>query len=279
MSDYKQIAKEIRRGILLQHFLSKESHVGSALSCADILVVLYFGILKIDPKHPFDKNRDRFILSKGHAVSALYAVLAEKGFFPKKQLETFCQNGSQLPGHSTKNSVSGVEVSTGGLGHGLPMGIGMALAAKRDTKNHRVFVLMSDGECNEGTTWESAMFAAHYGLDNVVVIIDYNGQQGLGRSKDIINNEPFMDKWTAFGWEAKEINGHDYNAIEKTLQAVPFKNGKPTVIIAKTTKGKGISFMEKDPLFWHYRNPNEEQYKLALKELDLSDVGRLNEDL
>lgn len=252
---------------MLQHFLSKESHVGSALSCADILTVLYFGILNINPKNPLDPNRDRFILSKGHAVSALYAVLAEKGFFQKKLLETFCQNASQLPGHSTKDSAPGIEVSTGGLGHGLPMGIGMALAAKHDNKKHRVFVLMSDGECNEGTTWESAMFAAHHNLDNVTVIIDYNGQQGLGKSKDIINNEPFTKKWKAFGWETKEINGHNYNAIKKALVS-PTHKYKPRVIIAKTTKGKGVSFMETDQLLWHYRNPNEEQYKLALVELE-----------
>lgn len=266
--NYQKITKEIRRGILLQHFLSKESHVGSALSCADILTVLYFGILKINPKKPKDENRDRFILSKGHAVAALYAVLAEKGFFNKKFLKTFCQNGSFLPGHSTKNTAPGVEVSTGGLGHGLPMGVGMALATKRDKKKHRIFVLMSDGECNEGTIWESALFAAHHKLDNLVVIVDYNGQQGLGESKDIINNEPFKDKWTAFGWQVKEVNGHDFSSIEKILSHVPLKINKPSIIIAKTTKGKGVSFMEHDPLSWHYKNPNEEQYHLAITELD-----------
>ncbi|MSU54601.1 MAG: transketolase [Candidatus Staskawiczbacteria bacterium] len=266
MNKYLAIAKEIRRGILLQHFLSKESHVGSALSCADILTVLYFGILRINPKKPLDKNRDRFILSKGHAVSALYATLAQKGFFPKKLLASFCQDGSQLPGHSTKQSVPGVEVSTGGLGHGLPMGVGMALAAKRDKKNHRVFVLMGDGECNEGTTWESAWFSSHHQLDNLVVIVDRNGQQGLGKSQDILRSEPFKDKWIAFGWNAKEINGHNFARIEKTLSALPFKKGKPSVIICNTTKGKDISFME-DRVEWHYKNPNEEQYRAALAEL------------
>lgn len=268
MNKYDTIAKEIRRGILKMHFLSKESHVGSALSCADILTVLYFGILKINPKKPLDKNRDRFILSKGHAVTALYATLAEKGFFPKKLLDTFCQNNSLLPGHSTKNTIPGVEVSTGGLGHGLPMGVGMVLAAERDKKNHRVFVLMSDGECNEGTTWESALFAAHYKLDNLVVIVDYNGQQGLGKTKDIINPEPFKDKWIAFGWEAKEVNGHDFLEMEKVFQNLPLKKNKPSIIIAKTIKGKGVSFMEENQLAWHYKNPNEEQYQSALKEID-----------
>ena len=195
MPNYQTIAKEIRKGILLQHFLSKESHVASALSCADILTVLYFGILNINPKKPLDPNRDRFILSKGHAVAALYAVLAEKGFFPKKELETFCQNGSYLPGHSTKNTAPGVEVSTGGLGHGLPMGVGMALAAKLDKKTWHTFVLIGNGECNEGSIWEAAMFAAHHKIDNLTVIIDDNGQQGLGKSTDIINIGSLVEKW------------------------------------------------------------------------------------
>src|SRR3989344_8149384 len=263
MPDYKKIAKEIRKSILLQHFLSKESHVASALSCADILTVLYSGILKIDPKNPTDQNRDRFILSKGHAVAALYATLVEKGFFSKKLLETFCQNGSMLPGHSTKDSSPGVEVSTGGLGHGLPMGIGMALAAKADQKKHRIIILMSDGECNEGTTWESAMFAAHYKLDNVTVIIDYNVQQGLGKSKEIINNQPFAQKWKSFGWAVQELNGHDYKKMEHRLKTTPFQKNKPSVLVAKTTKGKGVSFME-DRVEWHYKNPNEKHSLILL---------------
>lgn len=272
MNNYQTFAKQIRKDILKMHFLSKESHVGSALSCADIMAVLYSGILSVNPKKPLDQNRDRFILSKGHAVAALYATLAEKKFFEKKLLDTFCQDGSQLPGHSTKQSVPGVEVSTGGLGHGLPMGIGMALAAKKDLplqagkKNYRVFVLMSDGECNEGTTWESAMFADHHKLDNLTVIIDRNGQQGLGKTKEIIDTEPFKEKWTAFGWETREIDGHDFLQMEKAFQNIPLKKNKPTVIIANTIKGKGVSFME-DTVEWHYKNPNEEQYQAALAEL------------
>ena len=267
MNDYKNFAKEIRKDILKMHFLSKESHVGSALSCADIVAVLYAGILHVNPQNPLDENRDRFILSKGHAVACLYSALAQKGFLPREMLDTFCQDGSHLPGHSTKQSVPGVEVSTGGLGHGLPMGIGMALAAKKDHKNHRIFVLMSDGECNEGTTWESALFAAHHGLDNLVAIIDKNGQQGLGKTKDIMNMEPFAGKWESLGWQAKEIDGHNYDAIEKALQTIPLQKGKPTVIIANTIKGKGVSFME-DSVDWHYKNPNEQQYKAALLELE-----------
>lgn len=266
MYNYSELAKEIRRGILRQHFLSKESHVGSALSCADILTVLYFGVLSVDPKNPADQNRDRFILSKGHAVAALYAVLAEKGFFPKEELDTFCQNDSRLPGHSTKDSAPGIEVSTGGLGHGFPMAVGMALAAKLDDKSYRTFALVGDGETNEGSVWESALFSAHHKLDNLTVIIDRNGQQGLGKTSDILYSEPMKEKWLAFGWTVKEINGHEFSEIEEALKALP-ETGKPTVIIANTTKGKGVSFMENE-LLWHYRNPNEEQYKSALQELD-----------
>ena len=267
-SKYQDFAREIRKDILKMHFLSKESHVASALSCADIIAVLYGGILHIDPKTPLDKDRDRFILSKGHAVACLYSALAQKKFFSRKMIETFCQDGSLLPGHATKQSVPGVEVSTGGLGHGLPMGVGIALAAKHDRRNYRVFVLMSDGECNEGTTWESALFAAHHKLDNLIVVIDKNGQQGLGRTKDIINTEPLGRKWKAFGWQIKEIDGHNWSQLEKTLKNVPIVDKKPTVVIARTTKGKGVLFMQEDPLLWHYRNPTEEQYKKALDELE-----------
>lgn len=238
--------------------------MGSALSCADIIAVLYGGVLSVSPDKPLDENRDRFILSKGHAVAALYAALAEKGFFNLELLDTFCQDGSQLPGHSTMQSVPGVEVSTGGLGHGLPMGVGMALAAKQDGKPWKTFVLMSDGECNEGTTWESAWFAAHHQLDNLIAIIDKNGQQGLGKSAGILSPEPFAAKWAAFGWEVIEINGHDAAAIEQALKAAP--TSKPRVVICTTTKGKGVSFME-DQLAWHYKNPNEQEYQAALKEL------------
>ena len=267
MPDYQKIAREIRKGILRMHFLSKESHVASALSCADILAVLYFGVLRIDPKKPLAKDRDRFILSKGHAVAALYATLAERGFFPKARIDTFSQNDTKLPGHSTMQTVPGVEVSTGGLGHGLPMGVGMALAGKMDKKNHRVVVLVGNGECNEGSVWESAAFAAHHQLGNLTVIVDHNGQQGLGKSSDIMDMEPLAEKWKAFGWVTQEIDGHNYQAIEKGLRSQTTE--KPTVIIAKTIKGKGVSFME-DDVFWHYRNPNEEQYQQAIQELTKS---------
>lgn len=266
-----QIAKEVRRNILKMHFLSKESHIGSALSCADILAVLYFSALNINPKKPLDENRDRFILSKGHAVSALYAVLAERGFFSKKLLDTFCQDGSALPGHSTKNTAPGVEVSTGSLGHGLPMGVGMALAAKKDKKKWRVFVLMSDGECDEGTTWESALFAAHHKLDNLTVIIDRNRFQALGRTSEVLNTEPLKDKWLTFGWQFREIKGHNFDETEKAFSEVPFEKNKPSVIIADTIKGSGGKTNCKifeDKLEWHYKSPDKDTYENAIKLLN-----------
>lgn len=245
-------------------FDSQISHIGSALSCVDILTVLYFKILSINPKNSLAENRDRFILSKGHAVSALYATLAQRGFFPEDILDSYCINGGKLPGHSTMNCVPGVEVSTGSLGHGLAIGAGMALAGKRENKKYRVFVLMSDGECDEGSVWETAMFASHHRLDNLIAIVDYNKFQGLGRTNDVLNLEPLKDKWISFGWQAQEIDGHNFNEIEKSLS---IKRNKPSVIIAHTIKGKGISFME-NKLEWHYKSPNKEEYNLALKELN-----------
>ena len=265
--DYKKIAKEIRKKILKMIFSSQSSHIGSALSCVDILTVLYFKILSIDPKKPFTEKRDRFILSKGHVASALYAALAQRGFFPEKTLASYCLDGCRLPGHSTKDCVPGVEVSTGSLGHGLAMGAGMALAAKHGNRSYRVFVLLSDGECDEGSVWETALFSSHHKLDNLIGIVDYNKLQAFGRTNEVMNLEPFVDKWAAFGWQVKEINGHNYSDIEKTLNEVPFKKGKPSMVIAHTIKGKGISFME-NKLEWHYKSPTKEEYVLALKELN-----------
>lgn len=262
--DYKKIAKEIRKKVLKMKFSSQSSHIGSAFSCVDILAVLYFKILNIDPKNPKTENRDRFILSKGHAASALYATLAQRRFFSKNILKNYCQNGKKLAGHTIKDCVPGVEVSTGSLGHGLPMGIGLALAGK---KKYRVFVLMSDGECDEGSNWEAALFASHHKLDNLTAIIDYNKFQALGKTNDILNLEPLKQKWTSFGWHAKEINGHNYSEIEKSLKDVPFQKNKPSVIICHTIKGKGISFMQ-NKLEWHYKSLSKEEFKLALRELD-----------
>ena len=264
--DYSQISKEIRRKVVKMVYCSKTAHLGSSLSIADILNVLYFKIMSIDPKNPTAEDRDRFLLSKGHAAAVLYATLAQKGFFPGEVLEGYCYDGGKLPGHSTKGCAPGVEVSTGSLGHGLPMGAGMALAAKNDGKGHRVFVLMSDGECEEGSVWEAALFSSHHKLDNLVGIIDYNKLQALGRTNDILNLEPLAKKWEDFGWRVKEINRHNFSEIEESLSSIPFEKGKPSLVIAHTIKGKGISFME-DKLESHYKKLDEESFKAALKEL------------
>ncbi len=268
--NYQKIATEVRREILKMHFFSQESHIGSALSCADILTVLYFKILSVNPQKPCAENRDRFILSKSHAVSALYATMALKGFFPKNILKTYCKDKSNLPGHATRGTVPGIEVSTGSLGHGLSMGAGIALAGKKDNKKYRVFVLISDGECDEGSNWEAALFASHHKLDNLTVIIDYNKLQALGRTNEVLNLEPFKQKWEVFGWRVREIDGHNFDEIEKALRPVSFQKDSPSVIISHTVKGKGISFME-DKLEWHYKSPNKEEYDIALKELNALD--------
>lgn len=267
--DYQNTAKEIRKKVLKMIHDSQASHTGSALSCIDILTVLYSKTLRVNPENPWMEERDRFILSKGHAVSALYAVLALREFFPEEILDTYCMNGKNLPGHSTKHCVPGVEVSVGSLGHGLAMGAGMAIAAKNDKKGWRVFVLLSDGECQEGSVWETAMFASHHKLDNLVAIVDYNKLQALGRTNEVVNLEPLLDKWVSFGWAVKEVEGHNHSVLEKVFSEVPFEKDKPSIIIAHTVKGKGVSFME-NKLEWHYKSPNKEEIEQAMKELNSS---------
>jgi len=242
------------------------SHIGTCLSIADLLAVLYGRVLRIEASRPDWPERDRFILSKGHGVAALYATLAQRGFFPVDVLNTYCQNAGKLPGHSTKACVPGVEVSTGSLGHGLSMGAGMALAAKNDAKKHRIFVLMSDGECDEGSVWEAALFGSHHQLDNLIGIIDYNKLQAFGRTNEVLNLEPLRKKWEDFGWQVKEIDGHNFSEIEKNLSQIPFQKGKPSLLLCHTVKGKGVSFME-NKLEWHYKNLTREDYEKALKEL------------
>jgi len=264
---HKALATRIRRRVLTMIHTSKSSHIGSSFSSVDLLVVLYNGVLRVDPTRPDWPDRDRFVLSKGHGCAALYAVLAERGFFPLEWLDTFCQNGSRLPGHATHTYLPGVEVSTGSLGHGLSIACGMALAAKRDGRSYRVFALLSDGECDEGSTWEAVLFASHHWLDNLIAIVDYNKIQGLGRVEEVINLEPFAEKWRSFGWAVREIDGHDVLEIEDTLTQVPFEAGRPSCVIAHTVKGKGVSFME-DKLLWHYRSPQGEEYETALAELE-----------
>lgn len=233
---------------------------------AELLAVLYGVILRVDPENPTWPERDRFILSKGHACVSLYAILAERGFFPKEWLDTFYQNGGKLAGHATHTSAPGIEVSTGSLGHGLSIATGMALAAKRDNKSYRIFTLLSDGECDEGSTWEAALFAPHHHLDNLITIIDYNKIQSLGSVPEVLELEPFAEKWRSFGWAVVEIDGHNIDSITTTLTNLPIEPGKPSCVIAHTVKGKGISFMEHQ-LLWHYRTPQGDEYEAALAEL------------
>lgn len=265
--DTRQMALAIRRHAVNMTHLGKSSHVGSVLSLADILAVLYGRVMALDPRDPRWEGRDRFILSKGHAGAGVYAALAERGFMPVEQLKTHYQNGSKLSGHVSHKGVPGVEFSTGSLGHGLSVGTGMALAAKRGGRRFRVFVVLSDGECDEGSNWEAIMFAAHHKLDNLVVAVDYNKIQSLASVADTLALEPFADKWRAFGWHVIEADGHDHAALLEALDVQPGARGKPTVVICHTTKGKGISFMEGQVL-WHYRTPQGDEYAAACAELD-----------
>lgn len=263
---FQTLAAKIRAHALCLTHRANSSHIGSCLSMADILAVLYSNCLRIDAQHPDWVDRDRFILSKGHGAAALYAVLAECGFFPVEQLDTYCQDGSMLLGH-VNYDVPGVEVSTGSLGHGLAIGCGMALAAKREGRPYRVFVLLSDGECDEGSTWEAILFAPQHELDNLVAIVDYNKIQSFGAVKQVLDLEPLAEKWRAFRWAVHEIDGHDYSQIENALKRIPLEPRKPTCIIAHTVKGKGVSFME-NQLAWHYKSPSAEELALALGELE-----------
>ena len=266
---YKSFATAIRAHVLRMTHQARSSHVGSSLSMADILAVLYTTVLCVDPTKPNWPERDRFILSKGHGCAGVYAVLAERGFFPVEWLDTYYQDGSHLAGHIT-HSVPGVEVSTGSLGHGLSIGCGMALAGKRDERHYRVFVLLSDGECDEGSTWEAVLFASHHGLSNLIAIVDYNKMQALGTVKEVLDLEPLVEKWQAFGWAVREIDGHNFEQIENALLSVPFEPEQPSCIIAHTIKGKGVSFME-NQLIWHYYSPDKEELSRALIELGVSE--------
>lgn len=266
VNDVGALAVRIRCHALRMVHRVNASHIGTCLSMADLLAVLYGRILRVDPARPDWPDRDRFILSKGHGGAIVYAVLAERGYFPVEHLDTYCRDGSPLAGHITSHAVPGVEVSTGSLGHGLPIGCGMALAGKREGRPFRVFVVLSDGELDEGSNWEAILFAPHHRLDNLVVIVDYNKLQSFGSVKEVLGLEPLGDKWKAFGWAVREIDGHDCGQIERALTAIPFEPGRPGVILAHTIKGKGVSFME-NQLAWHYRSPNVEQLAQALAEV------------
>jgi len=234
---------------------------------ADLVAALYGGVLRLNPSDPKDPDRDRFILSKGHAGAGVYAALAERGFLSVETLGEHYQNGSLLSGHVSHKGVPGVELSTGSLGHGLSVAAGMAYGAKLDGRKHRVYCLMSDGECDEGSVWEAVLFAAHHRLDRLVAIVDYNKIQSLGPVADTIGLEPFADKWRSFGWGVSEIDGHDHSTLRDALDKVPVALGKPTCFLAHTTKGKGVSFME-NTVLWHYRTARDDEFAQALRELE-----------
>jgi transketolase len=269
--DTAALARRIRIDVIRMTNRGKSSHVGSALSIADIVATLYGAALNVDPLDPNKPDRDRFLLSKGHAGAAVYAVLAETGFFDASLLEQHYQNGSIFSGHVSHKGVPGVELSTGALGHGLNVATGMALAAKRASEKWRAFALLSDGECDEGSTWEAAMFAAHHKLDNLVAIVDYNKLQSLGSVADTLGLEPFTDKWRAFGWSIEEVDGHNHAQLLSAFERLPFSEGRPSVVIAHTTKGKGVSYME-NQVAWHYRTPLGADFDQAILELEANDA-------
>ncbi len=263
--DVQAFARKIRGHALRMVHRANASHIGSCFSIADLVAAL-FSTMRIGPALLGDPTRDRFILSKGHAAAVVYAALAVRGFFPETELDNYCVDGSNLTGH-INHMVPGVEVSTGSLGHGLPIGCGMALAGARASGGRwRVFVVLSDGELDEGSNWEAILFAGHQRLDNLVAIVDYNKWQSFGRTSDVMGLDPLADKWRAFGWGVREIDGHDYSQIGAALREVPVQAGHPTVIIAHTTKGKGVDFME-NRLEWHYKSPNAEQLARGLAQL------------
>lgn len=243
------------------------------MSMADIIAVLYGAILRVRAEEPEWPERDRFVLSKGHAGAGVYAALAESGFFPVEELKTHYQDGSRLSGHVSHKGVPGVELSTGSLGHGLSVATGMAYAAKLAGSDRRVFVVQSDGECDEGSVWEAVMFASHHGLDNLTVVVDYNKIQSLAPVAETLALEPFADKWTAFGWSAEHVDGHDHESLHRALGTLPRVAGRPTCVLADTTKGKGVSFMESSVL-WHYRTPQGEEYDAAVAELEADEGER-----
>jgi transketolase len=267
MTDTELKIKSIQYRIrLLKHIKkAKAGHTGGDLSCLDILNVLYNRILNVSPANPADPARDRYVQSKGHSVEALYVVLADRGFFPESDLETLCQYGSHYVGHPTRR-IPGIEHNTGALGHGLAFATGVALGAKKDHASYRAFTLLGDGELVEGSNWESMLAAAHYHLDNLTAIVDRNQLQISGRTEAVCALECLADKFRAFGWAVRDIDGHDVTALSQALAGTPFEAGKPSVVIAHTIKGKGISFMENNPK-WHHGVPSDEQYELAQQEL------------
>jgi len=274
--ELERIARELRFRTVRTSHLSGTPHLGSCLSCLDLLVYLYWQVLKIDPSNARDEGRDRFILSKGHAAPVLFQVLAERGFFPVEDLEDYGKDGSVFGEHPpAPKYLPGIEAATGSLGHGLPMGLGMALAARIQGASYRTYVVLSDGECNEGSVWEAALMAAAQKISSLTVFVDYNKWQATGRSNEVLGLAPLAAKWAAFGWSVQEIDGHDFAAIEAAASKSD-ELGGPKVIIANTVKGKGVSFMEDDNN-WHYRIPSAEEVRKAAAELQIPvDLIRLD---
>ena len=257
---------EYRKKILYYIKKANAGHTGGSLSCVDILNVLYNEIMNVRPNHIKDPDRDRYIQSKGHSVEALYVVLADCGFFPESDLETLCKYGSHYVGHPTRK-VNGIEQNTGALGHGLAISVGMAMAGKIDKKPYRVFTLLGDGELPEGSNWEAALLAAHYKLDNLAAIIDYNTLQITGPTREVCNTDPIDAKFEAFGWEVRHVEGHNFGAMVETFNQVPFRRQKPSLVIAHTIKGKGVSYME-GVKKWHHGVPDDAQFQQAMQDLD-----------
>ena len=254
------VSKEIRKQILKMGYEAQSAHVGGALSCVEILTALYFKVMRVYPNNANHPLRDRLIFSKAHDAKALYAVLAERGFFPKKILQGYEMDDGLLPGHSTRNCVPGVEVSAGSLGHGLPIAAGMAYVGRNDKKKYKVYAILSDGECDEGTTWEAALFASQHALSNLVVIIDYNKLQGYGYVKDVLELEPFAKKWRSFGWSVEEVDGHDMPKLINVFHKIPFMTDKPSVIIAHTIKGLGGVKKHINNVSSQYKPPTKEEF-------------------
>lgn len=269
----KRAACNIRKGIIEGTYNAKSGHPGGSLSIADLMAYLYFEKMNVSPDRADDPDRDRFVLSKGHCAPALYAALANKGYFKTEELKTLRHIGSELQGHPCI-SIKGVDMSSGSLGQGISVACGMALSGKLDKKNYKVYTVLGDGEIEEGQVWEAAMFASHYSLDNLVAVIDYNGLQIDGRLSEVCSPEPIPEKFEAFGWKVITMDAHDFDSIEKAFDEAEKTQGKPVAIIQKSTKGKGVSFME-DNVSWHGAAPNKEQYEQAMAELDkqLAEIG------